>query len=99
MAYVNTGYTRRKKLTVTKGSYTKSYYIANGFSYNGTVYYSLSDDGFARLTNAEYDARLRAFISYVYLQENGLQTDCPDMTLGSTNYDTVMCPLPNQPVP
>lgn len=97
MAYVNTGYTRRKKLTITKGTYTKSYFITHGFIYNGTTYPSLSDQGFARLSNAEYDARLRAFISRVYLQENGLQTDCPDMTIGSTSYNTSLCPLPPHP--
>ena len=49
MAYHNTGYARRKKLTVTKGEYSQEYNICTGFTYNSKVYPSLSDDEFARL--------------------------------------------------
>lgn len=97
MSYVNTGWTRRKILTVTKGSYTKSYVITTGFIYAGTTYQSITVAAFAKMTDAEYDTRLRAFISYVYLQESGLQNDCPDMTIGSTAYNTSLCPLPAHP--
>lgn len=97
MSYVNTGWARRKTLTVTKGTYTKSYLITSGFIYAGTTYQSITINAFAKLSESEYDTRLRAFISYVYLQEAGLQTDCPDMTIGSTHYNTSLCPLPPHP--
>ena len=97
MSYVNTGWARRKTLTVTKGTYTKSYLITSGFIYAGITYQSITNNAFAKLSESEYDTRLRAFISYVYLQEAGLQADCPDMTIGSTSYNTSLCPLPPHP--
>ncbi|WP_373828811.1 hypothetical protein [Bacteroides heparinolyticus] len=99
MSYVNTGWARRKTLTVTKGAYTKSYAITSGFIYAGTVYQSITNDAFAKMTDSEYDTRLMAFISYVYSKENGLQSDCPDMTMGSVVYNTSLCPLPLSPQP
>ncbi len=95
MAYINTGYARNASLTVTKGSYSQSYDIRTGFTYDGTTYASLSNDGFAQLSDEDYELRRAAFISYVYSLEPGLQTDCPDMTQGSVEYDTVLCPLPS----
>lgn len=96
MAYINTGYARNASLTVTRGSYSESYDIRTGFTYDETTYPSLSNDGFAQLSDEDYERRRAAFISYVYSLEPGLQTDCPDMTQGSVEYDTVLCPLPNQ---
>ena len=96
MAYYNTGYARRKILTVTKGDYNQQYNICSGFIDDGKTYPALSDDEFARLTDAEYNARLAAFCNYVYGQEDGLQADCPDLTQGSIVYDPVSCPLPVQ---
>ncbi len=93
MAYHNTGYARRKILTVTKGDYNQEYNICSGFTVGGTSYLALSDDEFARLTDAQYEARRTAFITYVYSQEDGLQSDCPDLTLDSVIYDPVSCPL------
>lgn len=98
MAYHNTGYARRKILTVTKGAYNQEYNICSGFIDDGKTYPPLSDDEFARLTNGEYEARLAAFCSYVYGQEDGLQADCPDLTQGSIVYDPVSCPLTVQSV-
>lgn len=101
MAYHNTGYARRKILTVTKGDYNQEYNICAGFTGTSGAtdpvqYPALSDDAFARLTDAEYNARLAAFCNYVYGQEDGLQADCPDLTQGSVVYDPVSCPLPVQ---
>lgn len=93
MAYINTGYARNASLTVTRGSYSQSYDIRAGFTYGGTTYPSLSNDGFAQLSDADYERRRAYFISYVYSLEAGLQTDCPDLTQGSVEYDTVLCPL------
>ena len=95
MAYINTGYARNKSLTVTKGSYSQTYDLCSGFTYGGTTYPSLSNDGFAQLSDADYERRRADFISYVYSLEAGLQTDCPDLTQGSVEYDTVLCPLQN----
>ena len=95
MSYVNTGYARNTVLTVTKGSYSQSYDIRAGFTHNGKTYPSLSDDDFAQLTDANYERRRADFIAFVYSNEDGLQTDCPDLTLGSVEYDTVLCPLSN----
>ncbi|MBR1514196.1 MAG: hypothetical protein IJ622_07900 [Bacteroidales bacterium] len=93
MAYINTGYARCATLTVTKGDYLHSYDMRSGFIYGGTTYASLSNDGFAQLSDRDYERRRADFISYVYSLEPGLQTDCPDMTQGSVEYDTVLCPL------
>ena len=95
MSYVNTGYARNKTLTVTKGSYSHDYDLSAGFtSTGGTVYPSLSDDGFAQLSDTDYETRLREFIDYVCSLEAGLSTDCPNMELGNVVYDPVSCPLP-----
>lgn len=93
MAYINTGYARNTSLTVTKGSYSQSYDIRAGFTYGGTTYPSLSNDGFAQLSDGDYERRRADFIAYIYSLEPGLQTDCPDLTQGSVEYDTVLCPL------
>lgn len=93
MAYINTGYARNASLTVTRGSYSQSYDIRAGFTYGGTTYPSLSNDGFAQLSDDDYERRRADFIAYVYSLEPGLQTDCPDLTQGSVEYDTVLCPL------
>jgi len=95
MAYINTGYARNASLTVTRGSYSQSYDIRAGFTYGGTTYPSLSNDGFAQLSDGDYERRRADFIAYVYSLEPGLQTDCPDLTQGSVEYDTVLCPLSN----
>lgn len=96
MGYQNTGYARKKTLTITKGSTTTTYNITASFTYGGTTYPLLSDDQFAKLSNADYEARRTAFINYVYGLHSGLQTDCPDLTVGSVEYNTVACPLTQQ---
>jgi len=96
MAYVNTGDARNKTLTIIKGTYSHDYDLCAGFTApDSTVYPSLSDDGFGKLSRSDYEARLRAFIEYVCSIETGLATDCPDMTIGSVIYDPVSCPLPS----
>lgn len=97
MAYINTGYARYAKLTITKGDYTSHprYDLRSGFTYGNTIYPSLSDDGFAQLSDGDYERRRADFIAYVYSEEPGLQDDCPDMTQGSVEYDTELCKLPN----
>ena len=95
MAYVNTGDARNKTLTVTKGNYSQDYDLCAGFTApDSTVYPSLSDEGFSRLSRSDYERRLQAFIEYVCSIEDGLATDCPDMTVGSVIYDPIACPLP-----
>lgn len=98
MAYQNTGYARNKTLIVTKGEYEQSYTITDAFTdpSNATDYDALTDQAFQRLTEAEYNIRLQAFIRHVYSQEDGLQTDCPDLTLGSVIYDPDHCQVPVQ---
>ena len=99
MAYINTGYARKKTLVITKGLQSSSYDIRTGFTFNGTTYPSLNDDGFAQLSDEDYERRLADFIDYVYSLVDGLQTDCPDMTVGSVEYDTTLCPLTSQDQP
>lgn len=94
MAYINTGYARNKTLTVTKGSYSQTYDITAGFMSNSTTYPSLSDSGFAQLTEEEYKQRLADFIDYVYSQENGLSSNCPNMDEGSVVWNPTLCQLP-----
>ena len=95
MAYVNNGYARNKTLTVTKGSYSHDYDLCAGFTApGGKVYPSLSDTGFARLSDGEHGTRLADFLEYVRSLEDGLETDCPHMDIGSVTYDTDQCPLP-----
>lgn len=93
--YTNTGYARYKTLTVTKGTYTQDYDMCAGFTIHGTTHLSLSDDGFAQLSDADYEQRLADFIDYVYSLEEGLATDCPDMADGSVEYNTTTCPISN----
>lgn len=95
MAYQNTGYARNKTITVTKGDYSQSYNITDSFTATGGKSYpALSNDAFARLSPGEYEQRRSDFIAYVYMLEEGLQTDCPDLTTGSVVYDPVSCPIP-----
>ena len=96
MAYQNTGYARNKTITVTKGEYEQSYNITDSFTdpSNAAEYEALTNQAFQRLTEAEYQIRLQAFIRYVYSLEDGLQTDCPDLTRGSVEYNPTMCPVP-----
>ncbi len=95
MAYQNTGYARNTTLTVTKGDYTSDYSILAAFTdpSNAAEYEAITTQAFKRLTEEEYQIRLQAFIRYVYSLEDGLQTDCPDLTLGSVEYNPLMCPL------
>lgn len=100
MAYQNTGYARNTTLTVTKGDYISDppYSILAAFTdpANSAEYEALTTQAFQRLTEAEYNIRLQAFIRYVYSLEDGLQTDCPDLTRGSVEYNPTMCPIPVQ---
>lgn len=95
MAYQNTGYARNTVLTVTKGDYTSSYNILSAFTdpSNAGEYEALTPQAFQRLTEEEYQIRLQAFIRHVYSLEDGLQADCPDLTPGSVEYNTNMCPI------
>lgn len=97
MAYHNTGYARKKTLNVSKGDYSQTYNLCAAFTapgVGGTSYSALSDDDFAKLSDADYEARRKDFIDYVCSEESGLDTDCPDLTQGSVVYDPVSCPLP-----
>lgn len=93
MAYSNTGYARCKNLVITKGGASTSYSITAKFTYSSTVYPALTDDEFARLSDSDYNRRRSAFISYIYSRHDGLQNDCPDLTLGSLEYNTTLCPI------
>lgn len=96
MAYNYTGYARKKLLTVTKGDYSHTYNICTGFTStngNSRIYASLSNDEFARLSDAEYEQRLNDFLAYVCSLEPGLQADCPELAEGSVVYDVTACPL------
>ena len=96
MGYVNTGYARKKTLTITKGSTVTSYNITDAFTYGGTTYALLTDTQFAQLSNADYESRRTAFIAYVASLNSGLTTDCPDLTVGSVEYNTTACPISAQ---
>ena len=93
MAYINTGYARYKTLTVTKGSYTHTYNLTDGFTAGDRTYASISDNGLATLDQTDYEKRLQDFTDYVYDLEDGLQTDCPDIVSGARSYNTTLCPL------
>lgn len=93
MAYANTGYARCKTLAITKGDASKPYRITDKFTYQTAEYPALTDDEFAKLSESEYNRRRSAFISYMYATHEGLQSDCPDMTLGSLIYDVTLCPI------
>ena len=98
MAYQNTGYARNKTLTVSKGDYEQSYDITGSFvdPANSETYQALTNSAFQRLTEAEYQIRLQAFVRHVYSLEDGLQADCPNLTQGSVEYNPTMCPVPAQ---
>lgn len=93
MAYENTGYARKKTITITKGSTVNTYSITASFSYNKTLYPSLTDDEFAKLSNSDYEARLTAFVKHLYSLYEGLEADCPDLTIDTVTYEPQMCPL------
>lgn len=93
MAYSNTGYARCKTLVITKGDMSKPFSITAKFRYSTTEYPELTDEQFARLSDTEYNKRRSAFISYMYSMHEGLQTDCPDLTLGSLIYNVTLCPI------
>lgn len=93
MAYSNTGYARCKTLAIVKGDATKPYRITDKFTYQTAEYPALTDEEFAKLTESEYNRRRSAFISYMYSRHEGLQEDCPDLTLGSCMYDVTLCPI------
>lgn len=96
MAYHNTGYARNTVLTVTKGDNPPlNFNITGSFTdpSNASEYEALTTQAFQRLTEEEYQIRLQAFIRHVYAEVEGLQTDCPDLTLGSVDYNPLMCPL------
>ena len=46
------------------------------------------------MSDGEYEGRLGDFLKYVCSLEDGLETDCPNMDIGSVTYDTDQCPLP-----
>lgn len=94
-SYTNTGYARGSSLLITRGNYSHTYDLLASFTYGGTTYPTLSGTDFARLSDNDYGTRRDAFIAYVYSLEHGLQADCPDMTVGSVEYNTTMCPLKN----
>lgn len=97
MAFVNTGYARNKILTITRGEQQpRSYNICDTFPRpDGSKYYSqITDEQFARLAPAEYYQRRSDFILYVYSCEEGLESYCPDLTIGSEIKDTDLCPVP-----
>lgn len=92
MAYENTGYARKKTITITKGSTVNTYQITEEFSYNSR-FTALTDDEFAKLSNSDYETRREEFINYLYGLHSGLQTDCPDLTINSVELNTISCPL------
>lgn len=97
MAYHTTGYARQTILTVTKGAYTHDYDIRDAIP--GTDQAQIDDTEFARLTDGQYEKRRQDFIDYVYSQEEGLQTDCPDLTPGSVEWNPTQCPLSATGIP
>lgn len=99
MAYQNTGFARNTTLTITKGDTTlPPYSILAAFTdpSNSAEFEALTTQDFQRLTEAEYQLRLQAFIRHVYFDVDGLQDDCPDLTRGSVIYDPDHCPVPVQ---
>lgn len=94
MSYHNTGYARNKSLTVTKGNYSHTYNLTDGFSPTaGKTYQSINDTALARLSQENYESRLQDFVDYVYSLETGLRDDCPNMIVGAQVYNTTLCPV------
>ncbi len=91
--YINTGYARNKKLTVTKGSYSQTYDLCAAFEANGNSYPAITDNEFALLPEEAWKIRLDDFCQYVYSLEPGLENDIPNLKDGSAEYDTVLCPI------
>lgn len=95
MANQNTGFARMKKLTVTKGEYSQDYYITAAFHnpHDDTDIPAITDEAFALLDDADYNARLDAFIHYVCYTEEGLGDECPGIANGAVVWDPVTCPV------
>ena len=94
MAYINNGYARNTVLTVAKGDYSHDYSLLDDFEApGGNVYSKITAEEFAQIDDNKYEERRDDFILYVCSLEDGLASDCPDMTEGSVEYDTIVCPL------
>lgn len=94
MAYTNNGYARNTVLTVAKGDYSHDYSLLDDFEApGGNVYSKITAEEFAQIDDNKYEERRDDFILYVCSLEDGLADDCPDMTEGSVEYDTIVCPL------
>ncbi|MCQ2319443.1 MAG: hypothetical protein MJZ90_11085 [Bacteroidales bacterium] len=93
MAYTNTGYARKKTITITKGSAVNTHSITASFTFGSKNYPALTDDAFAKLSVSDYETRLTAFIKHLYSLYEGLETDCPDLTINTVTYEPQMCPL------
>lgn len=93
MAYENTGYARNKTITITKGSAVNTHSITAPFTHGSKNYPALTDDAFAKLSVSDYETRRTAFANHLYSLYEGLETDCPDLTVGSVTYNPQMCPL------
>lgn len=109
MAYVTTGVARAKTLTITEtnssGASVESttYQILPQFAWGGTTFPLLTDDQFARLSDAEYDTRLTAFVAYVFSQytDPGFDLVAADVVDDGEDLSHPSCPVgevvPNDP--
>ena len=95
MAYHNTGQARRKTLYIEKGDESHTYDLCAGFTdpVSHQTYPSISNEGFARLTEAEFNTRMRGFCNYVYSLHEGLEQDCPDIASSNVITDLISCPV------
>lgn len=95
MAYKNNGYARGKIITITFGIQNYTYNVTDSFEdpVNHIRYEALTDTQFARLSSREYELRRNAFVNYIYSLHEGLEEECPDLTLGSLIHDPISCPI------
>lgn len=102
MPYINTGIKRSLTIEITKESdgvillsYPKTYNGQLEFTFNSVIYYTLTDNEFANLSEGDYLIRLDAFKAFVKLLEPSIDFTT-DVISGyeSSIQDSITCPPP-----
>lgn len=101
MAYVYTGESRKKILSVNKtdaqgnavSGYPKQYNICSSFVDPNTSqsYAAISDTDYARLTITQFNQRLNAFLNKVRAENVGIETDIPNLDAGAYTAVSPSC--------
>lgn len=98
MAYYNNGYQRATTLTIQvkqNGVVTATNVLPfmSQFTYNGVTYETKTTTGIARMTTAEYNARVAAYAAYVTANYQSQYPGLTVSTAGARVENQTACPL------